>query len=385
LQPQRVRSGSSRNVKEYPLSKSRSDSPVSLSNRRDFLGAVSGAGVVALSTSPRRLLSGETAQEKIAFFVVSDTHYLANREQPDQMDVASLDIGGRLVETLNKLPGSEIPSEAGGGRIEMPRGVIHAGDLIDTGDKQGGVTGEMQKTEWAAFVADYGLTGTDGRLRWPIYEVHGNHDSPHGRGLAIEKIIERNQKRPGVTHRSSNGLHYSWDWGNVHFVNLGLIVGGDPAISRKRRYAALDSLEFLITDLRDKVGDSGKPVIVTHHVDIARYTSECDLQVPAETKEWDPCDVQAFHRALQGYSVLAIFYGHTHARNVFRWDGRSAQATSGVSVFNTDNASHFGGDAQAFFYVEVAGRTLTVREYQTKDRWRSGFFTPQVWQASLMT
>ncbi|MFM2093529.1 MAG: hypothetical protein RIS70_653 [Planctomycetota bacterium] len=366
------------------MPKSRCYSPPSLSNRRDFLGAVSGAGVVALSTSPRRLLSEEAGREKIAFFVVSDTHYLANREQPDQMDAASLDICGRLVETLNKLPGTEIPAEAGGGRIEMPRGVIHAGDLIDTGDKQGGVTGEMQKTEWAAFVADYGLTGTDGRLRWPIYEVHGNHDSPHGRGIAIEKIIERNQKRPDVTHRSSNGLHYSWDWGNVHFVNLGLIVGGDPAISRKRRYAALDSLEFLITDLREKVGDSGKPVIVTHHVDIARYTSECDLQVPAETKEWDPCDVQAFHRALKGYNVLAIFYGHTHARNVFRWDGRSAQATSGVSVFNTDNASHFGGDAQAFFYVEVADRSLTVREYQTKDRWHSGFFTPQVWQASLM-
>jgi cytolysin (calcineurin-like family phosphatase) len=357
----------------------RADQP----SRRQFLETISGVGVAAAGISPIRLLAQEPARDKVSFFVVSDTHYLANREQPDQIDAVSADICGRLVETLNQLPGTEIPAEAGGGRIEIPRGVIHAGDLIDTGDKQGGVTGEMQKTEWAAFVADYGLTGKDGRLRWPIYEVHGNHDSPHGRGLAIEKIIERNQGRPGVSHRSTNGLHYSWDWGHVHFVNLGLIVGGDPAITRKRRYAALDSLEFLLTDLREKVGDSGRPVIITHHVDIARYTNECDLQVPADTKEWDPCDVQAFHRAINGFHVLAIFYGHTHARNVFRWDGRSAKAESGISVFNTDNASHFGGDAQAFFYVEVNDRLAVVREYQTKDRWRSGFFTPQTWQASL--
>ena len=98
------------------MPKSRCYAPASLSNRRDFLGAVSGAGVVALSTSPRRLLSEDSGRDKIAFFVVSDTHYLANREQPDQMDAASLDICGRLVETLNKLPGTEIPEEAGGGR-----------------------------------------------------------------------------------------------------------------------------------------------------------------------------------------------------------------------------------------------------------------------------
>jgi hypothetical protein len=48
-------------------------------------------------------------------------------------------------------------------------------------------------------------------------------------------------------------------------------------------------------------------------------------------------------------------------------------------VFNTDNASHFSGNAQAFFYVELHTGQLIVREYQTKDRWATGFFTPQTW------
>ena len=36
---------------------------------------------------------------------------------------------------------------------------------------------------------------------------------------------------------------------------------------------------------------------------------------------------------------------------------------AGISVFNTDNASHFASDAQAFFYVESRGGKLLVREY----------------------
>ncbi len=102
----------------------------------------------------------------------------------------------------------------------------------------------------------------------------------------------------------------------------------------------------------------------------------------AASKEWDPCDVQAYHRVLRPYQVAGIFYGHTHARNIFRWDGQSAKAATGRRVFNTDNASHFASDAQAFLYVEWTRGQLTVREYQTKDGWETGFFTPQVWSAA---
>ena len=54
---------------------------------------------------------------------------------------------------------------------------------------------------------------------------------------------------------------------------------------------------------------------------------------------------------------------------------------AGIRVFNTDNASHFASDAQAFFYVESCGGKLLVREYQTQDRWRTGFWTPVSWNA----
>lgn len=350
-------------------------------SRRHFL-ASSSASLGALSLAAR-LPAAEKAEDKIAFVVVGDTHYFADQENPAKMKATSTEICARLVDTINALPGSKIPAEAGGGNVAAPRGLIHAGDIIDTGDKQGRVQTEMQRTEWAAFTEDYGLDGKDGRLKCPVYEIAGNHDSPHGGGLAIEKITERNRRRAGVKNVSENGVHYSWDWNHVHFVNLGLIVGTDRSIARKRRYAALDSLAFLIEDLKEHVGDSQRPVVLTHHVDIARYTGPCDPSAPADSKEWDPCDVRAFYEAIKGYNIVAIFYGHTHARQVFRWDGTSPKAKSGIHVFNTDNASHFHGDAQAFLYCEIDSKELRVREYQTKDRWKSGSFTPQVWTSQI--
>ena len=56
---------------------------------------------------------------------------------------------------------------------------------------------KMQQTEWASYLTDFGLDGKDGRLKYPVYEIHGNHDSPQGDGLVVKKITERNKKRPG--------------------------------------------------------------------------------------------------------------------------------------------------------------------------------------------
>jgi cytolysin (calcineurin-like family phosphatase) len=100
------------------------------------------------------------------------------------MEPRSAEICGRLINTLNQLPDTMIAEAAGGGTVAKVSGLIHVGDIIDTGDKTGRVQEEMQKTEWAAYVDDYGLTGTDGHLKLSVYEVFGNHDAPYGTGIA---------------------------------------------------------------------------------------------------------------------------------------------------------------------------------------------------------
>jgi predicted phosphodiesterase len=345
-------------------------------SRRQFL-----ATTAASATLPAFLRAAEPKEEPVAFFLVGDTHFLANKDDTAKLDDRSAAVTSRLVDHLNKLPGTEIPMAAGGGKVAPARGVIHAGDCIDTGDK---ANVKMQETEWAAFADTYGLSGKDGKLKVPVYEVHGNHDSPRGDGLAVKKIIERNKNRPGVTNASKNGVHYSWDWGGVHFVNLGIVVGQVADVARKRRYAPLDSLEFLVNDLKEKVGTSGKPVVITHHVDMLRYAQPLPVEdAKAGSMEWDPADVKGFYEAIRGYTVAAILYGHTHARNVFRWDGSNKAAKEGIPTFNVDNSSHFASKAQAFFYFELRSDTLIVREFQTADAWETGTWTPMTWTAPI--
>ena len=324
-----------------------------------------------------------TANDSVAFFLIGDTHYLADKNETGRLDERSSAVTSRLIETLNRLPGTTIPEPAGGGAVAAPRGVIHAGDIIDSGDKAGGPHPAMQKTEWAGFEVDFGLSGKEGKLKLPVFEVHGNHDSPHGAGLAIDEIKRRNKSRPGLAAVSSNGLHYSWNWGGVHFVNLGIVVGSTEETKRRRRYAPLDSLQFLVDDLKQHAAD-GKPVVITHHVDMARYSLPCDPTEEAKSHEWDPCDVQAYYRAIKDYRVAGILYGHTHVRNVYRWNGtQDTKQATGLPVFNTDNVSHFSGPTQALFYCEITAKQLVMREYSTKDSWESGQWTPQVWKVEL--
>lgn len=354
-------------------------------SRRQFLHSATGAVLASgslvnssLAQTPR-----PEARNEISFFAIGDTHYFADERSPGERQAASVQVCGRLIETLNRLPGTEIPEAAGGGQVGEARGVIHAGDIIDTGDKRGALQERMQRTEWDAFTAEFGLTGTEGKLKLPVYEVHGNHDSPGGDGLAIDGLRERCRKRQ-VASRSANDLHYSWDWGPVHFINLGIVVGQDPKVTQRRRYNPLDSLEFLIGDLQQHVGDSRRPVVLTHHVDVLRYSQTPD---PGNERnlgmEWNPCDVRAYYEAIRSYNIAGVIYGHTHVRNIQAWDGTAAQVDQGLTLLNVDNASHFSGPNQAFFYIEIDDRELRVRECATKDAWVTFGWTPQIWKRPL--
>lgn len=280
--------------------------------RRDLLvsSAAAGASLWGGRAAPAQ-------EDKIAYFFVSDTHYLADRATPEKLDGRSASNTSGLIEQLNHLAGTEIPEAACGGKVMTPAGVIHGGDLIDTGDKSGGVFDLMKQREWAAYVEDFGVTGKEGRLKYPVYECYGNHDAPVGTGLVADQLRERNRKRIDLKNLSANGLHTSWDWGPLHFVNLGITVGNSADGKDHSAYSPMDSLQFLKADLAKNVGDSGRPVVLTHHVDIIRYTGPCDPN-PERPKEWDPCSVHAYHDVLKPYRVAAIQFGHTHQRFVLK-------------------------------------------------------------------
>ena len=351
-----------------------------MTNRRQFLRQAS-LSTAALGLAPSAF-AALPAKDTASFFLVGDTHYCADEKDHKKLKPATVDYNSRLLGWLNKLPGTPIPEPSGGGTVPEPHGVIHAGDMIDSGDK-GKAKQKMMETETAAWTKDWGLNGGDGKLRWPVREIHGNHDGPQGDTVMVREIIARNRRRKGLTNVSLNGLHYSWDWAGVHFVALGIVVGDAPEVTRKRRYAPLGSLPFLEQDLKEHVGKSGRPVVLVHHVDVHRYSvTEPDEKVLKN--EWDYGDVQAFYETIKPYRVAAGMCGHTHARRIVRWAGtKDEKDATGIPFLNNDNSGHFSWPAQAFLHVEVTPAELRVREFASKDGWLTGAWTPQVWKFPL--
>ena len=134
--------------------------------RRQFVAApaVGALGLRGRAAAPRE------ADEPVAFFLVGDTHFFADKDDTAKLDPRSAAITARLVDIFNTLPGTEIPAAAGGGTVLAPRGVIHAGDCIDTGDK---ANVKMQETEWAAFADAYARIRDLVLTLLPRYQAQG--------------------------------------------------------------------------------------------------------------------------------------------------------------------------------------------------------------------
>ena len=326
------------------------------------------------------IASSALSGERYCFLVAGDPQYLAEKsEEPKRLDPYSEQANARAVKLLQSFPGRAIPEKHGGGTVSKEiLGLINTGDLIDSADKNGGPYPAMQRFEWERYKVDYGLTGKDGKIPFPVYEVHGNHDGPQGDTFVVKEIIERNARRPGVSNRSENGLHYSWDWGPLHCVNLGMFVGGGDQRRKDHHYAPRKSLDFLKSDLEERVGDSGRPVMISFH-----------LHPNCPEYDWPKEDLAAFWELIEEYNVIALFHGHTHGSPSSRmmWDGKkfASSLPDGVDVFNPDdigasktdrkNPAKGVGLLHGFLYVELVDRPgvaedeLIVRSYTTRDNW----------------
>lgn len=317
---------------------------------------------------------------RFAFIVSGDPQYLAEKSAaPQALDPFSEEANARFIALVKALPGAAIPDKFGGGTVSDDLlGILVAGDLIDSADKTGGHYPAMQQFEWQRYRRDYGLTGKDGALPFPVYELHGNHDGPQADTFIIEAIIERNRTRPGLVNRSANGLHYSWDWGPLHLVNLGMFVGSGEARRNDHHYAPKSSLEFLQADLAKHVGDSGRPVVLAFH-----------LHPNGPEFDWPREDLIALMRTIRSHNIIALFHGHTHGSPPSRlqWDGTQFgnELPRGIDVFNPDDSGAAKTDPKlpgqpvgikhGFLYVELIDRAGTaddefvVRSIATDDNW----------------
>lgn len=299
---------------------------------RNLLGLLALVPALSLAAEPQR---------DITFISVSDIHY----KEADRPDCHN-PLNRASVEEMNRITAATWPEKLGGGEIGKPRGVVVLGDAIDDGDKS--VNGRKNSEEENKFfLEDFGLDGTDGLLEYPVFEGWGNHDGPpEGKGKCgfsfQGQIRKRNllRKHKGlISNLSENGLHYSWDWGDVHFVQLNLY----PADKQRAgvHYSPVwhdpqNALSFLKKDLAEKVADSGRPVVLMSH---------CGF----DTDWWVKEDWKEAYDAAKPYNVVLYLYGHT-GTGVHQWapDGE----TKKWDCINDGHAD------VGFFVIQIVGGRL---------------------------
>ena len=314
--------------------------------RRDTLAGL--LCVALLWAIPLPAPAADKPQRDVTFISTSDSHYreAERRVRNDRNHLTILE--------MNRIAEIAWPEELGGDPIRPPRGVVVLGDCIDDGDRV--INGKhVTPEQYQALVADFGLDGTDGALKFPVFETWGNHDGPpegkEKHGFSFQAHLKRrNQTRKAkglIANLSENGLHYSWDWDDVHFVSLGIY----PADKQREgvRYSPVwhdpqGALTFLKKDLADKVGRSGQPVVLMSHCGV-------------DTDWWVPADWKEFHEAGKPYNVILYLYGHS-GTGLREWapDGEAKK----WQIINDGNTT------TGFFIIQIAGDRIRAA-YRCKE------------------
>ncbi len=192
-----------------------------------------------------------TLYGNVTFFVATDPHYGKNQLNNDELT------NKEAIYDMNRLPTTFYPSIMGERMVGVPEGVIVTGDLTDSGFYwQWFGFSFFRFLHWDGFITDYGLNG-ENLLNFPVLEGLGNHDELAWGKTVKWHIKERNKKRKQQLNLSDNGLHYSWDWEGVHFVELNIYPGDTKE--------AANSLTFLKYDLQNNLTDPKMTLILFHH------------------------------------------------------------------------------------------------------------------------
>jgi peroxiredoxin len=212
------------------------------------------------------LLAAGVARADLTFFGWSDQHIKTDGNGEHLVPA---------IEAMNSLPGKPYP-DAIGGLVDAPAFVVGMGDI----------------TEWPTAAArDTYHRLITRALRFPCYDIPGNHDAG---GLEPSAIIHDWLKsRYGA-------LSYSFDAGGVHFVMLSFQY--DDKLGTPNQPVPKATLDFLRADLEQQPKD--KPIVVGIHLSFEAITNHDE-----------------FIGAFGDWNVILVLGGHFHRPTVNLYHG----------------------------------------------------------------
>jgi hypothetical protein len=202
----------------------------------------------------------------LTFFGWSDQHIKADGDGKHLIPA---------IEAMNALPGLPYP-EAIGGTVERPAFVFNMGDISEWPSRAALDTYEQLITK---------------RLKFPSYEIAGNHDIG---GLSpSDTVLDWIRQRHGA-------LRYTFEKGGVYFVAL--FSEYDERLNDPAQPITKEALDYLRQALA-KV-PKGKPVVVATHLCFEAITNR-----------------DQFVDALGDANIILVLGGHYHKATVNQYRG----------------------------------------------------------------
>lgn len=297
--------------------------------RRDLLKAF-GFGAAAMTGLESNAAAQENAGDaSLTFFGWSDTHVPVNGDEAKFMTA---------IEAMNTLPGRSYPRGIGGS-VDTPAFVFNGGDITDW-------------PTWPAMKTYVDLITN--RLRFPSYEILGNHDSADG--------IEGYPQLVKDWFRQKYGdLSYTFARGGVHFICP--FSAYDERLANPAHAISEDALIFIKEHMTRHYSPvtpppqlaaipEGAPIVVATHLCYDAITNH-----------------DAYVDVMSGGNVVMVLGGHYHKAQVVEFRGKPfVQLPSVNSEFTEVTVFRFAGGrltAIPFDYVkkewvEDPGKMLDV-------------------------
>ena len=207
-----------------------------------------------------------------------------------------------------------------------------------------------------------GLSSPNARLNYPIYPGLGNHDiDGAGAGYEVKNYIaEWNSSNSGskkVSNSDPSSTSYSWDWGHLHIVNVGVFPGSDNALDGGTNYQfSQAATDWLAADLQQFAGD-GRPVIIAAHFgfdSLSLSNSWWGVNSPRSRA------IPALWPVLKRYNVIGYFHGHNHRNGNWYPFPNGTNVNEGGPAVSYDIFNSGPGFSQDFVISHVTDSNMDV-------------------------
>ncbi|MHC4354737.1 MAG: metallophosphoesterase family protein [Planctomycetota bacterium] len=256
--------------------------------RRDMLQSIAAAAAsMALPQGLRAAQKNNNAEKPTAkpltFFGWSDTHIPAGGDASRLLPA---------IDAMNRLPGKAYPGKISG-VVNTPEFVFHCGDITEWPTHQA-------KKSYEDLIAK--------RLRYPSYEILGNHDEAGASGYENAPAIMKEWFK-----RRYGELSYTFDKNGVHFICP--FSQYDESLGNPAQDITAEALDFIRKNLHrhyspaplpDKWASvpQGTPTVVATHLCFDAMTNRDE-----------------FVDALAGANVIMALGGHYHKAKVTPYRG----------------------------------------------------------------